>query len=75
MECCYMTLSQSRDVTRLVSNLQAGEYDGTDGGNRMKVEALEADLYEQCVQLKRLKELSLNSIFGNVGNGDYIDDK
>lgn len=41
----------------------------------MKVEALEADLYEQCVQLKRLKELSLNSIFGNVGNGDYIDDK
>lgn len=41
----------------------------------MKVEALEADLYEQCVQLKRLKELSLNNIFGNVGNGDYIDDK
>lgn len=37
----------------------------------MKVEALEADLYEQCVQLKRLKELSLNSIFGNVGNSDY----
>lgn len=50
-------LRYGRDSAWLVSNLQEDKCDGVDGGISMKpdlfLEALEADLFEQRVQIRR----------------------
>lgn len=45
----------SRDFTRLDSNAWYAKRDDADGGISMKADALEADLFEQSLQMKRCK--------------------
>lgn len=46
-----MTPSHSRDSARPVRDVRDDERDGVDGGIHMKVEAWEADMFEQCVHM------------------------
>lgn len=53
MELYNSALQYSRDLTWLISDQGDDRNSGIDGGNSLKVEALETDLFVQSVQMRR----------------------